>query len=117
MALSPTAFSGERRYGEHGRKDGNTSDESLLLLTDDNQDRMPLLIGDDHALYTAEDPTSDRSRTASSHCHVPDEKFDYTARNRLILTLIICIIFMIIEIIGTIFMSKLVLNFVFLSRS
>ena len=36
---------------------------------------------------------------------MPDDKFDYGARNRLIIVLIICIIFMIIEIVGM-FLSK-----------
>jgi hypothetical protein len=44
--------------------------------------------------------------SANSHCHVPDEKFDYGARNRLILVLILCFIFMIIEIIGKILYSE-----------
>ncbi len=41
-----------------------------------------------------------RSRSSSTHCHVPDEKFDYVARNRLIVVFILCMAFMIIEIIG-----------------
>jgi hypothetical protein len=38
-----------------------------------------------------------------AHCHVPDDKFDYSARNRLIVVLILCIVFMIVEIIGMCF--------------
>jgi Co/Zn/Cd efflux system component len=47
-----------------------------------------------------------RPRSPNNHCHVPDEKFDYGARNRLILVLILCFIFMIIEIIGKILYSE-----------
>jgi Co/Zn/Cd efflux system component len=42
----------------------------------------------------------------TSHCHVPDEKFNYGARNRLIVVLILSFVFMIIEIVGTCLCSK-----------
>jgi hypothetical protein len=39
-------------------------------------------------------------RLSTSHCHVPDSKFDYGARNRLIAVLILCVVFIMIEIVG-----------------
>ncbi|CAF0804539.1 unnamed protein product [Didymodactylos carnosus] len=50
-------------------------------------------------------PTNDiiesfRLERSSTHCHIPDAKFDYGARNRLIIVLLLCIVFMIIEIVG-----------------
>ena len=39
-------------------------------------------------------------RPLASHCHVADESFDYSARNRLIVVFILCLGFMIVEIIG-----------------
>lgn len=80
--------------------DGNTSDDSLLLMANDNQDRAPLLRDVEYEAADREVDLSTRSRTQSTHCHVPDNKFDYGSRNRLILVLIICIIFMGIEIAG-----------------
>ncbi|CAF1659434.1 unnamed protein product, partial [Adineta ricciae] len=35
-----------------------------------------------------------------SHCHVQDEAFDHSARNRLVAVLFVCSIFLIIELIG-----------------
>ncbi|CAF2160077.1 unnamed protein product [Rotaria magnacalcarata] len=69
-------------------------------MADDGEDKAPLLNDIDHAEVTRATIMSNTSLTRSTHCHVPDNKFDYGARNRLILVLIICIIFMIIEIVG-----------------
>jgi len=41
-----------------------------------------------------------RAHSLPSHCHVPDSKFDYGARNRLIAVLILCAVFIMIEIVG-----------------
>lgn len=41
-----------------------------------------------------------RPQSLPSHCHVPDSKFDYGARNRLIAVLILCAVFIMIEIVG-----------------
>ena len=41
-----------------------------------------------------------RAPPLASHCHVADESFDYGARNRLIVVFILCLMFMIVEIIG-----------------
>jgi hypothetical protein len=52
-----------------------------------------------------------RLRTVSStmHCHLPDETFDYQARNRLLIVLLLCLIFMIIEIIGRLLFTNVAL--------
>lgn len=90
-------------HGEERQKstydDGNTSDDSLLL-TDDQLDRAPLLTVDTREITMREDDLTHQSLTQSTHCHVPDDKFDYAARNRLILVLLVCIVFMVIEIVG-----------------
>jgi hypothetical protein len=86
------------QYGRRNHSDGNTSDDSLLLMADDGEDRTPLLNDTNTALALGEDNLSNVLLT--SHCHVPDDKFDYGSRNRLILVLIICILFMCIEIAG-----------------
>ena len=80
--------------------DENTSDDSLLLMADTFEDRTPLLNLHDEDFIRDENEIPLRTRSPTIHCHVPDEKFDYTGRNRLIIVLILCIIFMIIEIIG-----------------
>ncbi|CAF1213966.1 unnamed protein product [Rotaria sp. Silwood1] len=41
-----------------------------------------------------------QTQSLRSHCHVPDDKFDRNARNRLIAVLILCFIFTIIELAG-----------------
>ncbi|CAF5009471.1 unnamed protein product [Rotaria sp. Silwood1] len=41
-----------------------------------------------------------QTQSLRSHCHVPDDKFDHNARNRLIAVLILCFIFTIIELVG-----------------
>jgi len=90
----------EEQYGRRNHTDGNTSDDSLLLMADDDEDKTPLLNGTDHTLALREETLAHQSLIRSTHCHVPDDKFDYGARNRLILVLIICILFVGIEIAG-----------------
>lgn len=60
-------------------------------MMDDEIDRSPTMPMDDIPL---------RSRSLKSHCPTAEEPFDYKARNRLIVVLILCLIFMIIEIVG-----------------
>ena len=79
--------------------DGNTSDDSLLFGTDNNE-REPLLSTENRNMIESNGNINMRSRSLSVHCHIPDDKFDYSARNRLIVVLIICIFFMGIEIVG-----------------
>ena len=90
----------EAQQDQRHYNDGNTSDDSLLLMATDNQDRAPLLRDVDYEPLNREEEISTRSRSQSTHCHVPDNKFDYGARNRLIVVLFICILFMAIEIAG-----------------
>jgi len=90
----------EEQYGRRNHTDGNTSDDSLLLMADDDESKTPLLNGTDNTSAIREESLSHRSLLRSTHCHVPDDKFDYGARNRLILVLIICILFVIIEVGG-----------------
>ena len=84
--------------------DENTSDDSLLLMGDDIEVKAPLLniltddLDRDALILSTDIPL--RPRSTSSHCHVPDDKFDYAARNRLIAVLIVCVVFMAIEIVG-----------------
>lgn len=85
---------------EHYRSNGNTSDENLLLMDHENDENEPLLNHKTNDIVLREEIRSDRSFTESIHCHVPEDKFDYGSRNRLIIVLIICLIFMLIEIIG-----------------
>jgi hypothetical protein len=97
----------EEQYSRNHFNDDNNSDDSLLLMAVDITDKAPLLsIIDDDPVRLDSILLNDiplRPRSSTSHCHVPDEKFDYRARNRLILVLILCFIFMIIEIIGRYF--------------
>ncbi|CAF0879872.1 unnamed protein product [Adineta ricciae] len=95
-----TNFYQEAQQNRRNYNDGNTSDDNLLLMADDGEDRTPLLRGTDERSAVQDETPSDRSRSPSTHCHVPEDKFDYASRNRLIIVLIICVIFMIIEIVG-----------------
>lgn len=94
----------ENQNSKNNYRDDNTSDESLLLMADDIEQQAPLLnITDDDG--EAGDMLSSRDiplrpRSSTSHCHVPEEKFDSVARNRLIAVFILCIVFMVIEIVG-----------------
>ena len=88
----------KRLRGDHN--DGNTSDDSLILRADDADDRTPLLNNTNRMSTTREENLADGLQS-SIHCHVPDDKFDFGSRNRLILVLFICILFMGIEIVGT----------------
>jgi hypothetical protein len=90
----------DEQCGRHNHNDGNTSDDALLL---DGDEKTPLLHPTGNGLVLREEILSNQSQTLSTHCHVPDDKFDYVARNRLIVVLIICILFMVIEIAGTFF--------------
>ncbi|CAF1093323.1 unnamed protein product [Rotaria sordida] len=69
-------------------------------MADDGADKTPLLNDTDNTEVMTQVTIPNQSLSQSTHCHVPDNKFDYGARNRLIVVLIICIVFMIIEIIG-----------------
>ncbi|CAF3383334.1 unnamed protein product [Rotaria socialis] len=69
------------------------------------EERTPLLSIIDIYLSVGElnsrnDDIPLQSQIPVSHCHVPDKQFDYSARNRLVIVLILCLIFMIIEIVG-----------------
>jgi len=92
----------QEQYGRHSHNDGNTSDDSLLLMADDDEDkdRAPLLNNTNHISTMREEILSDQSYSLSTHCHVPDAKFDFGSRNRLILVLLICVLFMGVEIVG-----------------
>jgi hypothetical protein len=102
-----TSITTTRQKEYHNKNNSNDeamSDDSLLLMADYLEDRAPLLniIDDDlirpNLVLSNDIPLHPRSSTV--HCHVPDEKFDYTARNRLIVVFILCIGFMVVEIIG-----------------
>ena len=96
---SITTFGYREQSNQNNTNDENTSNDSLLLMADTFEDRAPLLnINDDEPVLSNDIPL--RSRLLTTHCHVPDEKFDYAARNRLIVVLVLCIGFMIVEIIG-----------------
>ncbi|CAF1172374.1 unnamed protein product [Adineta steineri] len=94
----------ENQNSKNNLNEENTSDDSLLLMVDATEEHAPLLNIIDDDLETDDLPSSHniplRSRSSTSHCHVPDDKFDYGARNRLVAVLFVCIIFMVIEIIG-----------------
>ena len=49
-------------------------------------------------------------RSSIPYCHVSDNKLDYVARNRLIVVLILCTIFIIIEVVGMLLIF--ILNFI-----
>jgi hypothetical protein len=89
---------------KNNSNDENTSNDSLLLMADSFEDQAPLLnIIDDDLIRDNPVLANDiplRLRSSTTHCHVPDDKFDYGARNRLIIVLILCVTFMVIEIIG-----------------
>lgn len=92
--------------------DNISSDESLLLMFDNNEEKSLLLnvieSNDDqeqHIRTTSHMlidhiPLRTRPSTLTNHCHRIEKPFDYAARNRLVVVLILCLIFMIIEIIG-----------------
>lgn len=92
--------------------DNISSDESLLLMFDNNEEKSLLLnmfeSNDDqqqHIRTTSHMlvdhiPLRTRPLTLTNHCHRVEKPFDYGARNRLVIVLILCLIFMIIEIIG-----------------
>jgi hypothetical protein len=94
----------EEQCSKNNCNDENTSDDSLLLMADYIEEKAPLLniidddFGRDGLISSNDIPL--QPRLSTSHCHVPDDKFDYNARNRLIIVLILCIIFMLIEIVG-----------------
>lgn len=94
----------EEQCSRNSYDDGNTSDDSLLLMAEVVEEKTPLLniINDDFVSgeLVMSDDIPLLPRPIISHCHVPDDKFDYGARNRLIVVLIVCIIFMIVEIVG-----------------
>jgi len=93
-----------QQYNKDNSNDENTFDDNLLLIADSSGEKIPLLkITDDglakgHAILSNDNPF--RPGSAVLHCHVPDEKFDYSARNRLIIAFILSFTFMIIEIVG-----------------
>jgi hypothetical protein len=89
------------KRGRSDKNDGNTSDDSLILRVDDVDDRTPLLHNTNRMSTTREESLADGLQSLSIHCHLPDDKFDFGSRNRLILVLFICILFMLIEIVGT----------------
>lgn len=94
------AFDYKEQSNKLNINDENTSDDSLLLMANLLEDRAPLLhLHDDESIKDDHDIPL-RQRTSTIHCHVPDEHFDYVARNRLIVVLLLCVTFMIIEIIG-----------------
>lgn len=95
----------ETSNSKRKHNDGHTSDDSLLLMADEPQDRTPLLYGYEDRSTRRDENLSQRSLSPSTHCHVPDDTFDYGARNRLLLVLVICIIFVGIEIGGMFFFS------------
>ena len=84
--------------------DDNTSADRLLLMIDNIEEKAPLLNPMDADREMNSTPIVDNIplgiRSRQLHCHVPEEQFDYHARNRLIIVLILCFIFMIIEIFG-----------------
>ncbi len=94
----------EEQCSKNNCNDENTSDDSLLLMADYIEEKAPLLniidddFGRDGLISSNDIPL--QPRLSTSHCHVPDDKFDYGARNRLIIVLILCVTFMVIEIIG-----------------
>lgn len=89
----------QEQYNRQDRNDDNTADDTLLLMGEDAEDSRPLLSNNDHIEENRQFNASN-GLSSPSHCHVPDDKFDYGARNRLIIVLLICILFMIIEIVG-----------------
>jgi len=98
---STTTFRQQEQCNKNTSNDENTSNDSLLLMADDFGDQAPLLnIIDDDLIRNNPVDIPLRPRLSPTHCHVSDEKFDYNARNRLIIVLVLCIGFMIIEIIG-----------------
>lgn len=97
---SPATHRTPEKIRQTNSNDGNTSDDSLLFMTDDQQIRAPLLSIEDCDEMEDQRNKSLQSPSLSTHCHVPDDTFDYGARNRLIFVLIICILFMGIEIAG-----------------
>lgn len=90
--------------------DDNTTTDRLLLMVDNVEEKAPLLslMDNDRAtnLAMTRDSIPLESRQTLSHCHVPEEEFNYQARNRLIIVLILCLIFMVIEILGSIINLK-----------
>lgn len=91
----------DEQHNRRNHQDGHNSDDSLLLMVDDDDDKAPLLNHTDHtSALLREENLANQSISSITHCHVPEERFDFGSRNRLILVLFICILFMGIEIAG-----------------
>ena len=73
-----------------------------MIRISDDQVRMTNIVdcdlGKDHTMVLQD--VNLKSRPTLLHCHRHDDTFDFAARNRIITVLILCIAFMIIEIIG-----------------
>ena len=88
---------------EQDKIDENTSDDSLIMSSN-FEERAPLLnINDDDLLHENTNQLNDiplRIHLSQTHCHVPEQKLDHTDKHRLIIVLILCVVFMLIEIFG-----------------
>ena len=90
----------ERTRSRRNREDGNNSDDSLLVMDDDDIKTPLLSHTNGRSPVLREETLANQSISSLTHCHVPEDKFDFGSRNRLILVLLVCIIFMGIEIAG-----------------
>ncbi|CAF1577539.1 unnamed protein product [Rotaria sp. Silwood1] len=101
---SISVFHCEEQYNKTDYIDDNHSDDSLLLMADGIEEKSPLLGITNNGFVSGEQVLSNdiplQTRASRLHCHVPDDKFDHNARNRLIAVFILCFIFMIIELVG-----------------
>ena len=91
--------------------DNTSSDESLLLMHDNSEEKKLLLTANEDeeqqedirttsSMLVDHIPLRTRPPPVSTHCHRAEKPLDSAARNRLVLVLILCLIFMIIEIVG-----------------
>ena len=80
----------------------DNSEEKKLLLTanEDEEQEEQQSIRTTPSMLVDHIPLRTRPPPVSTHCHRAEKPLDYAARNRLVVVLILCLIFMIIEIVG-----------------
>ena len=101
----------KKKYNINSHIHSDSSDDSVLLMANATEEKTPLLSIDIHSsvgeLNSSNNDIPLQSQIPTAHCHVPDKPFDYSARNRLVIVFILCLIFMIIEIVGRFILIEL----------
>lgn len=93
--ISSTANHQNNQHDHSNSEDELTASSNALNVGE----KTPLLnaAGNNSTIVNVTPPRTD---SPLSHCHVPDEKFDYGARNRLLIAFLLSLVFVILEIVG-----------------